>query len=150
MLWPVVHGFCARAVPEGDADDAAQLVMEKVFAQASRYDRKRPALPWVLAIAAWECRTLRKRRLRRREESIERAADAAAAESPEDAAVQRQLQELAYGVLGQLSHADQQALASAYADHVGMTGAVSGATLRKRKARALQRLRDAWRKLHGD
>src|ERR1017187_5865902 len=39
-LWPVIQGCCKRALGDGaDADDAAQQAMEKIFNEASRYDR---------------------------------------------------------------------------------------------------------------
>jgi RNA polymerase sigma-70 factor, ECF subfamily len=149
-LWPVVRAFCARGVSERDADDAAQVVMEKVFEQASRYERSRPALPWVLAIAAWECRTIRKRHVRRREDPIDTLPDAASDDSPEEVVLIQQLHIMADAVLGQLSVADREAIASAYADRAGLHLDVTGATLRKRRERALGRLRAAWRKLNGD
>ena len=43
----------------------------KVFAQAARFDREKDAIAWALGIAAWEIRTLRQRRQRRREEGLE-------------------------------------------------------------------------------
>ena len=43
---------------EADAADAAQEAMQKVFTRAHQYDPTRHALPWALAIAAWECRTV--------------------------------------------------------------------------------------------
>jgi RNA polymerase sigma-70 factor (ECF subfamily) len=49
-LWPVIQACCRRALgDEADADDAAQQAMAKIFKEASRYDRTRPALPWAAA-----------------------------------------------------------------------------------------------------
>jgi DNA-directed RNA polymerase specialized sigma24 family protein len=149
LLWPVVHAFCARNLSTADADDAAQQVMEKVFAQASRYDGSRPALPWVLAISAWECRTLRKRRERRREDPLASAPEPLSTTTPEDAVVVAQLVEAASSVFGQLSPIDQQAIALAYAEEAPEHLDVPAATLRKRKERALKRFREAWSKLYG-
>src|SRR5207302_10345249 len=68
-LWPVLRAFCGRAVGAADAEDAAQSALLRVFARAAEYDPEQRALPWVVGIAAWECRTLRRRRDRRREEA---------------------------------------------------------------------------------
>src|SRR5689334_6702592 len=64
-LWPVVRRFAERSLGGADAEDAAQNALVKIFARASELDPARPALPWVIAIAASECRTLRRRAGRR-------------------------------------------------------------------------------------
>src|SRR5260370_788744 len=69
LVWPQVRAFAARLVGPADGEDAAQAALLKIFSRASEYDRARDALPWVLGIAAWECRTLRRRWERRREQS---------------------------------------------------------------------------------
>src|SRR5689334_15512504 len=67
-----VHALARAQLGDGaDADDAAQQAIVKVFASASRYDPARPAWPWIAAVTTWECRTVRKRRARRREESLD-------------------------------------------------------------------------------
>jgi RNA polymerase sigma-70 factor, ECF subfamily len=67
-LWPQVLRLCQSLLHnEADAADAAQQALEKVLTRCSEYDRSRPALPWALGIAAWECRTLLRKRSRRRE-----------------------------------------------------------------------------------
>ncbi|HYR19577.1 MAG TPA: sigma factor [Myxococcales bacterium] len=66
-LWPVLRAFAARALTvPAEAEDAAQSALIKVFARAAEFDPLREALPWALGIAAYECRTLRKSRARRR------------------------------------------------------------------------------------
>src|SRR5688500_14629865 len=68
---PLVAALCARMLDDpGAAEDAAQQALLAVFARASEFDPARDALPWVLGIAAWECRTLRQRRARRREDPL--------------------------------------------------------------------------------
>ncbi|MBI3179922.1 MAG: sigma-70 family RNA polymerase sigma factor, partial [Deltaproteobacteria bacterium] len=54
-LWPPALKVCERMLPEADAADAAQGAMLKILERANEYDRARPALPWALGIAAWEC-----------------------------------------------------------------------------------------------
>jgi len=89
---------------EADAHDAAQLAMEKVLARASDYDTSRPAMPWALAIAAWECRTIMRKRGRRREVS-EEAAEEPIDSGNEEALIQRNLTRAALDAMGQLSDA---------------------------------------------
>jgi RNA polymerase sigma-70 factor (ECF subfamily) len=68
LLWPRMRDLCRSLLKnEADAADAAQQALEKVLTRSAEYDRSRPALPWALAIAAWECRTLLRKRSRRRE-----------------------------------------------------------------------------------
>src|SRR2546425_10904070 len=66
LLWPRLRAFAARYVAVADAEDAAQAALLRVFSRASEYDPERDALAWALGIAAWECRTLRRKRERRR------------------------------------------------------------------------------------
>ena len=130
---------------EADAADATQQALEKVLTRCSEYDRRRPALPWALAIAAWECRTLMRKRSRRRELPEEQAPEALATGSEEDLA-QRQLMGAAIDALGELSAEDREALIATFWEEAA---SVSGATLRKRRERALKRLRDTFKRLYG-
>ena len=87
-LWPLLRAFCRRATgSQADGDDAAQEALVKVFARATSFDPERDAVSWALAIAAWECRTVRRRASRRREHGLEgadaRSSDAAADEALE-------------------------------------------------------------------
>ena len=146
QLWPPVLRLC-RAMLKHDADaaDAAQQAMEKVFTRASQYDPSRAAMPWALALASWECRTLIQKRRRRRELPPDAAPDLGAGEGDE-AHVQRQLVATAIEALGTLSLVDQETLIATYWDEAATVG---GATLRKRRGRALARLRDTWKRLYG-
>jgi RNA polymerase sigma-70 factor (ECF subfamily) len=146
LLWPQVRAFAARLVGPADGEDAAQAALLKIFSRTSEYDRERDALPWALGIAAWECRTLRRRRERRREQSDpapERTADGAL--SPEEAVLGRELRAAAEEVLGTMRPIDVETIISI------ATGqrAVHGATFRKRLERALARFKLAWRARHG-
>lgn len=150
-LWPPVHSLCERALGRGaDAEDAAQQALEKVFARASSYERARPALPWALGIAAWECRTIRRKAQRARREPMERAETVANGQSsPEEAVLNRELEEAALGVLGELSEADQATLRATFFEGSEERLAVSNVTFRKRRERALSRLRELWGKMYG-
>src|SRR5882724_4621974 len=68
LLWTPTLRLCTRLLKNGaDAADAAQQAMQKILERAAEYDPERPALPWALAIAGWECRTILRKRSRRRE-----------------------------------------------------------------------------------
>ncbi len=144
-LWGPTRILCIKLMGgDSDGDDAAQTAMLRIFERANEYDPRRPALPWAMGIASWECRTLLRRRARLRE------TDALPSESDDGAAVNEQDQRLLVGAakeaLGTLSASDQEALISTYWE---TASGVSGATLRKRRERALTRLRDAFRRLYG-
>ena len=145
LLWERVYAVSLKLLEnEADAADAAQEAMQKILERSSEYDARRPAMPWALAIAGWECRTLQRKRARRKE-----ARESARAESDEDAEnhfVQRDLVGAAMNALGSLSEPDRDALVATFWDEAA---SVAGATLRQRRARALTRLRDTFRRLYG-
>jgi len=146
ILWSPTLRLCMSMLKhEPDAADAAQQAMEKIFARASDYDRAHPAMPWALAIAAWECRTIARKRHRRREASEDTAAGPSF-DGAEDELVRRDLTRAALEALGQLSESDRETLVATFWDEAA---SVSGATLRKRRERALDRLRGAFRRLYG-
>jgi RNA polymerase sigma-70 factor (ECF subfamily) len=148
LLWPALLAFCKRALLPSDAEDAAQLALLKVFDRASTFHRDKDALTWAITIAAWEVRTIRKRHLRSRSSSSEADEQMSPATDPETAAVNDELIEAARAVLGSLSDDDRATLAATFAEEKPTD--VSGATFRKRRERALSRLKDAWRRIHGD
>ena len=146
ILWPRVRNLCQSMLKnEADAADAAQQAMEKVLTRSAEYDRERPALPWALAIAAWECRTALRKRVRRQEISEEFVPDPGLERSDDDFA-ERQLVQRAMDVMGQLSAVDRETLLATFLDEAATA---SGPTLRKRRERALSRLRDAFKRLYG-
>jgi RNA polymerase sigma-70 factor (ECF subfamily) len=145
-LWGPIFGLSKALLRnEADAADAAQEAMKKILERVSGYDRQRPALPWALAIAGWECRTLAKKRSRRRE-VLHTEASAGFSASPEETYLEKDLEAAAVTALGALSAADKEALRATYWEE---SASVSGATLRKRRERALTRLRTAFRRLYG-
>lgn len=146
QLWTPVVRLCNSMLGnEADAADAAQQAMQKVLERASDYDPKRPALPWALAIAAWECRTILRKRSRRREVSDELVPEAPTDDQATELE-QRLLLQNAFSAMGELSESDRETLVATFLDQAGD---VSGATLRKRRERAVKRLRDAFRRLYG-
>jgi RNA polymerase sigma-70 factor, ECF subfamily len=145
-LWPRTLRLCAGILKnDADAADAAQQALTKILERASEYDSRRPALPWALGIASWECRTLLKRRARRREVAVDEALVGAITGGQEDA-VERQLLEAAVTALGTLSDTDKETLLATFWEEAASVG---GATLRKRRERALVRLKEAFRRLYG-
>lgn len=140
-LWPLVRSFAGRVVSgHPDADDAAQRALLAVFSRATEYDPKRDALAWVLGIARWECRTLMRAASRRRESPL-RGDEHRDLPSPEDALLDAELRTMFADHLAELSSADRAALGLERPDPE-----LPPATLRKRKQRALARLRESWRK----
>jgi RNA polymerase sigma-70 factor (ECF subfamily) len=148
LLWPALLAFCKRALVSSDAEDAAQLALLKVFDRASTFQRDKDALTWAITIAAWEARTLRKRHLRARSTPIDADAHVSPADDPETAAADRELIEAAQAVLGSLSQDDRATLSATFAEE-RPTG-VSAAAFRKRRERAIARLKNAWRRIHGN
>jgi RNA polymerase sigma-70 factor (ECF subfamily) len=145
-LWSPILKLCLSILRnEADAKDAAQEAMEKILARASGYDRARPALPWALAIGAWECRTVARRRQRRREVD-EGPTEEPMTSAAEDELIQRNLTEAALNAMGQLSDSDREALVATFWEEAAT---VQGPTLRKRRERALGRLRSTFRRIYG-
>lgn len=145
-LWAPTLRLCRNMLRnEADASDAAQEAMEKILTRASDYDRDRPALPWALGIAAWECRTIARKRQRRREVAHE-VDEHSIIGGGEDEIVQRDLVQAAFEAMGELSEADRETLIATFWDEAA---SVRGATLRKRRERAMARLRRAMRRLYG-
>lgn len=132
----VLHGHA-------DAEDAAQRAAVAVFARAHEYEAGRDALAWALGIAAWECRTILRTRSRRRDDGAmpERSDDAA---DPEAIVIERELLAAIEAAVGTLSTDDRAALGFGEPE-----SGVAAATLRKRRQRALVRLREVWSRLYG-
>jgi RNA polymerase sigma-70 factor (ECF subfamily) len=149
LLWPVTRAFARSFLREdAGAEDAAQQALVRVFLRAAEFDPSRPALPWVLGVVANECRTLRRRKQRRREGSLAEAdARPDPAASPEEEVARRDLERAAFGVLDGLPAADVEAILA----HIGAAERpdLPPPTFRKRVERALKRLRQAWRQRHG-
>ena len=146
-LLPELRRFTARTLGAwavADADDAAQRALVSVFARAHEFEPGRDALAWAIGIAAWECRTTLRARVRRRDGAP--VPDIAAGEaSPEAALIERDLLAAIEEATGVLAPADREALG------LGDTSSnLAPATLRKRRQRALLRLRQVWSRIHGE
>ncbi len=143
-LWPRCRAF-ARKLLDDDAlaDDAAQQALVQLFAQAPRFDPKRSAVGWALTLTLFQARTARKRRARRRDAGVPDDVRAPS-RSPEDHAVRADAVAAALDVVDGLSPLDRSEVLRALDDHDS-----GDAAARKRRQRAFERLRAAWRARHG-
>jgi RNA polymerase sigma factor (sigma-70 family) len=148
-LWPVVRAFARRQLPPEDAEDVAQRALLRLFERASEFDPQRDALAWALGITAWEIRTLRRWRGRKREVPVpdEHGVEGLvpdAAPTPEERLLAGERDRALHIALATLGPADAETLrAFAEGDRP------PGATFRKRLQRAHERLRRAWGARHG-
>jgi RNA polymerase sigma-70 factor (ECF subfamily) len=125
-----------------DAEDLAQQTLLKIFFRISEFNTSRDGVAWAFGIAIYEVRTLRRKRQRRREiaaDAVGRIADRRP--SPEAVLIETDLRRALAESLGELSDADRAVLLPE--GPVEIT--VSAAAWRKRRQRALARLRSVWR-----
>jgi RNA polymerase sigma-70 factor (ECF subfamily) len=144
-LWPHVFLLCkAQLNHEADAADAAQSALTRIFSRAADYNVRRPALPWALAIAARECKKfICKEQGRVTGVELDRIAARTDVDAEHE---ERRLITAVLSAIQSLSDLDREALIATYwAESSG----ASGSTLRKRRARALSRLRAALWRLYG-
>lgn len=146
LLWPVVVDYSTKLL--GDralAEDVAQDCLVKLFGQLASFDRERDGLTWVLTLATWGCRTARRRRQRRGEESrvVEEARDERGDHE------ERELVREALAALATLPDRDRDVIAASLTDDDELRRTLAPATFRKRLERALGRLRISWRSRHG-
>lgn len=150
-LWPVILAFAERGLPgSADAEDVAQEVFLKICSRISDFERERDGVSWAFAIASYEIMTVRRRRQRRRETAsvFDPAVELRAHDAPsqEEVAILAELNALVLAAAGTLSERDRRLLGLVE----GAGDGASQATLRKRKQRALDRLRAVWRRFHGE
>ena len=151
-LWPVVLAFAQRRIGhDQDAEDVAQEVFLRICARISEFDRERDGLSWVFGLASYEIMTLRRRKHRRREtfDHFELHSCPDQAMSQEEYVIQQERSATLALAIGEISGQDRLTLG------LGLVGAPEArpdsqpAALRKRRQRALDRLRTAWRRLYG-
>jgi RNA polymerase sigma-70 factor, ECF subfamily len=148
-LWPVILSFAERSVGRGaDAEDIAQEVFFKICSRIADFDRERDGLSWAFGIASYEVMTHRRRLQRRREvydePSVASRTDGSA--SQEDRLLAREVDVAFEQAVAALADEDRGALGLEGSARPGTVGP----TLRKRKQRALDRLRGLWRQLYGE
>lgn len=142
LAWPAVQRFAARWLSgSAEVEDVAQRALVKIFEQAPGFDARRDALSWVLEVTVWECRSERAR-VRRRTAPQPEVASA----PPPDVELERlDLVAALTEVMAELSEKDRAELARVLAEE--SAGDAAG---RKRRQRAVERLTQLWRRVHGD
>lgn len=131
-----VRRFCARMLGAGpDADDAAQEALEEFYGKVSEYRADRDALAWALTIAAWECRTVRKRRSRAKTSGLDAEASTHGGPNPAEAAETKEIEQALAAAIGELRPEDRDVLEQVLEETRG------DVAFRKRKQRMLERLR---------
>jgi RNA polymerase sigma factor (sigma-70 family) len=150
-LWPTLVTFMDRAMPgHHEREDLAQRTLLNVFSRISEFDVTRDGVAWVFGIASYEVKTLRRQLQRRRETADADSAIGELAEdparSPEEIAIHRDLQTALTEALGALTPAERAVLMGEeeQREHAG----VSASAWRKRRQRALDKLRTIWGKRH--
>jgi RNA polymerase sigma-70 factor (ECF subfamily) len=142
-LWPELLVFVRSAMAgDPEAEDLAQRTLQKIFFRISEFDTSRDGVAWAFGIAIYEVRTLRRKRQRRKEVSADSASVAAdRSPSPEALLIETDLRRALTESLGELTDADRAVLLP------GETAGtdVAPAAWRKRRQRALERLRTVWR-----
>ncbi|HEY5962138.1 MAG TPA: sigma-70 family RNA polymerase sigma factor [Polyangiaceae bacterium] len=151
IIYPLARRFCEKMLGRGaDADDATQACLERVFEQIGSFDSSRHALPWVLTIAAWEVRTIRRRAWRARQKSALTSVEelTGAAQDPEAAAISKELLAVLDELVELLPDTDRRTLRQVLERELQSEVAVpTDSTFRKRKERALAKLRALLRNL---
>jgi RNA polymerase sigma-70 factor (ECF subfamily) len=132
-----------------DAEDIAQESLIKLAEQVVDFDRGRDGLSWAFAIAAFEIKSHLRRVLRRRE-TLDPAAIADlpdCAPPLENDLIEEQYESALHDALARLAPGDYQTLIMG----AGLIEepAAKSAALRKRRQRAMQRLKAAWREIYG-
>lgn len=143
-LRPKVEAFCRAYLEKEDARDATQEVLVRIFAQASNFRRGASVEAWALTIARWECCTWRRRRKRAKEVPWDDVAPMRGGALEEEMET-RLVTEAVLRAVSCLGPADQEVILKSVLDSEPL-----GPTMRKRKQRALDRLRAIWRRFYGD
>jgi RNA polymerase sigma-70 factor (ECF subfamily) len=156
-LWPVLLAFARRALDnDQDSEDIAQQVFVRICSRIADFDRSRDGLSWAFGIAQYEIMTLRRSRQRRRETSDEASLRHRADlhPTPEERLIDGDLLHALSVALGELSESDRLVLRARSPTGTGadidVAAVPSRATVRKRRQRALARLRILWRRLYGE
>jgi RNA polymerase sigma factor (sigma-70 family) len=145
-LWPILLALATRSLPSrADAEDAAQRAILKVFDRIVDLDRSRDGVVWAMTIVGFEILTLRRQHQRRRGDSTH-AGNNIADERPLaiEQIIDEELSVSLRAMIAKMPERDQEALSALL---LGTTPV--GEAARKRRFRAVERLRSMWRKAHG-
>lgn len=143
-LWPILLALATRSLPSGaDAEDAAQRAMLKVFDRIVDLDRSRDGVAWAMTITGFEVLTLRRQHQRRREDCAE--VDVADHRpSVIEEIIDEELRALLRAMIAETSQRDRAELSALL-----LGTKPTGEAARKRRFRAIERLRSIWSKAHG-
>lgn len=146
LVWPSVKNFAERALNNSpDAEDAAQSALLKIFAQASGYKKELDALPWILTVTAFECKTIRQKHTRRREQGamdlvIDQATDNSL--NSEEILIEKDLYAALNKVIESLPLSDQETIKVAFERKERPN--IPPATFRKRVERTIKKIETLW------
>jgi RNA polymerase sigma-70 factor (ECF subfamily) len=140
-LHPRALAAARMRLPAGDAEDAAQQALVRVFSRAHEFASGRPVLPWFYAVVANEVHGARRRRARAelREVSVEWSDPVADGEDPETALLREELRASARRAVAMLDDGSAEAIRALLGE--GPRPDVEPSTFRKRVSRAYARLR---------
>lgn len=146
LLWPVMLSFSQRVLKDSSkAQDVAQEALMKLFEQVQDFRKGADAVAWALEIAAWECRTELRRNHRQHQQAQEQPGATEPAQ-PDSIYEAEELRRALGETVAQLSEPDRQLVEGILQETYPPQ---ADAALRKRKERALLRLRQLWRSLYG-
>jgi DNA-directed RNA polymerase specialized sigma24 family protein len=140
-LYPRAVRFAQFKLSEEQAADTAQLILMKLFAEASAFEAGRPVLPWFYAIAANEVQTVRRRcvAVQKRTAGEDAADSVPTAESPESLLLERELHRSLETAIASLDEESAEAISCML--NRSVRPAVAASAFRKRVSRAYARLR---------
>ena len=146
ISWPLVHRFALKTIGAvADAEDVAQHALLKVFSRAPEFRQGSEALPWMLGITAYECKT-HFQKVRRRREDIQGEEILNQQSHPsltaEEQLYKNAVERAVRDILGELRPQDQEVVLASIGE--SERPELPPATYRKRLSRALARLREKW------
>jgi RNA polymerase sigma-70 factor (ECF subfamily) len=146
-LWPPLRRFVARALGDRpDVEDVAQQALVNLCFRIAEFDRSRDGVAWAFGIAAWEVRTCLRKVHRRREAPDTAIADVAVdSPNPEEQMLRASLRSAVMELIDILPERDRETLLG---ELDGPAGRPATPAQRKRRQRALSRLRDLWSHHH--
>ncbi len=140
-LHPRALALARLRLAAGDADDAAQQTLVRVFARASEFTPGRPALPWFYAVAANEVHAVARRcaRGRSRDAGVDAADHLASNDDPETDLLRGEIRASVRAAISALDDASAQAIRSLLGEEPHPD--IEPPAFRKRVSRAYARLR---------
>ncbi len=146
LLWPVMLSFSQTALKDaGKAQDVAQEALMKLFEQVQDFRPGADAFAWALEITTWQCKS-ELRRTWRAGQRDQPEASASAPAQPDSMYEREELRAALTQTVARLSEPDRELVDAILQETYP---AQADAAQRKRKERALGRLRALWRSLYG-